>query len=93
MGSFGFGTVQNLNYDNIFMNTSRHGDRTYLRTHTHIRMNTRKIRKSEYKWIISKLKSVCDIIVLQNVIIGEIGQSVQGIFVLFFKTACGSTIS
>lgn len=60
-------------------------------SHTHIRMNTRKIRKSEYKWIISKLKSVCDIIVLQNVIIGEIGQSVQGIFVLFFKTACGST--
>ena len=54
-------------------------------------MNTSKTRKSEYKWIRSKLKSVCDIIILQNIIIGEIGQSVHGIFVLFFKTACGST--
>ena len=54
-------------------------------------MNTSKTRKSEYKWIRSKLKSVCDIIILQNIIIGEIGQSVHGIFVLFFKTTCGST--
>lgn len=54
-------------------------------------MNTSKTRKSEYKWITSKLKSVCDIIILQNVIIGEIGQNVYGIFVLFFKTACGYT--
>lgn len=54
-------------------------------------MNTSKTRKSEYKWIISKLKSVILDYCFANAIIGEIGQSVQGIFVLLFKTARRST--
>lgn len=54
-------------------------------THTHIRMNTRKIRKSEYKWIISKLKSVCDIIVCKMLSLGKLDKVYKGSLYYFLK--------